>query len=918
MAVEDSLDIFGSDPFGRDYLYGLSTGRERLGLQPPPQGLQLDTRPYDRMQATPRGFTSGLFSDLLGGTFNMPSMPRTGIPSLDLLSPNMNLLNRLSFGDPQKTAERISYGEPLSTGSGMTLRPKDETVGAALTVAPFIGNAARFGARTVRAGARMVGQGMAENAAMGRPNLPSMFAEPRSSLFAVEPNPSMAAADESSAMRQQLTGKMQALLAQKKVATSAVEVGAINQQIGELQARFKSLPAVGRVAREVVAPQITAPVSDLGFYSAAEQAAMNLERSKGTGQSFLNDLMNAPDVKKDELSWIGLDDFLKDKPNVTKQEVQDFIGQNKVDLQEVRLGESPIEDPIGIAQRKAVFDKYEPEIQQLYSELDNITAQKRNALKLANAKYDEMLYQLNKDGYMPTAQDYESFNLAERELTQANRMQNDDIDIRNRLGKIQNMRDAEADAAYVVPETMPTKYSKYQLAGGKNYREILLKLPQKETRTPNMIEYEKLGQQMFGGALNPTERARLDELENLLSREERSMALSGGKSKTSVYQSSHFNEPNILAHMRVNDRIDADGKKMLLVEEIQSDWHQAGRESGYAPKNAEAQLAASRDRMAERSNEIRRISNRMAELNDSQLDEFNALAQERQRLQDLQGEETDWGNRIYDAKNSGVPDAPFKDTWYQLSLKRILKYAADNGYERVGLTTGKQQVDRFSNELRQNVDEITFQTGLKLTPSEAAELQALRQQQTIMTGTERARYEYLSSNEGEYVGKGETKIKAFKGSKPTFSGTVKDGKFIDGQAQGKTVEEVLGKTMAKQIAEKQTGVLKGDNLTVGGEGMKAYYDEIYPKFLEKYGKKWDAGVGETEIKTGQRIQLFGVGKIKTGNEKVRYIDITPKMKEGVKKGQPLAAAEQTPEMLASGGLDYADPFKNPLLESTIG
>ena len=43
------------------------------------------------------------------------------------------------------------------------------------------------------------------------------------------------------------------------------------------------------------------------------------------------------------------------------------------------------------------------------------------------------------------------------------------------------------------------------------------------------------------------------------------------------YISSHFSEPNILAHMRVNDRVDADGKKMLLVEEIQSDWHQAGR-----------------------------------------------------------------------------------------------------------------------------------------------------------------------------------------------------------------------------------------------------------------------------------------------------------------------------------------------------
>ncbi len=380
--ARDGFDIFSPDPFGRDIIYGLSTGQEGLGLQSPPQGLPVDTRPYDRMQATPRGFVSGLFSDVLGGTFNMPQMPRTGIPAVDVFSPNMNLFNRLAFGDVQKTAERISYGEPLTTGQGMSLKPREETIGAALTVAPFAGEAARLGVRAGRAGARMVGQEIADRVSTGQAILPSGFAEPKSSLFAVEPSPMM--------------------------------------------------------------PKPQAPVSELGFYSATEQAALNLQRNKGTGQSFLNDLMKAPDVKKDELSWIGLDDFLKDKPNVTKQEVQDFIGQNKVDLQEVRLGESPVEDPIGIAKRKAVFDKYEPEIQQLYSELDNITAQKRNALKLANAKYDEMLYQLNKDGYMPTAQDYEAFNLAEKEVRQANRMQNDDIDIRNRLGKIQNMRDAEA------------------------------------------------------------------------------------------------------------------------------------------------------------------------------------------------------------------------------------------------------------------------------------------------------------------------------------------------------------------------------------------------------------------------------------------------------------------------------------------
>jgi len=74
--------------------------------------------------------------------------------------------------------------------------------------------------------------------------------------------------------------------------------------------------------------------------------------------------------------------------------------------------------------------------------------------------------------------------------------------------------------------------------------------------------------------------------------------------------------------------------------------------------------------------------------------------------------------------------------------------------------------------------------------------------------------------------------------------------------------------------------LSGLDLKVGGEGMKKYYDDVYPKFLEKYGKKWGASVGETQIKTGRGVP---------GGEPVRFIDITPEMRKSVKKGQPLAA-----------------------------
>ena len=113
----------------------------------------------DQMKPTPRGFISGLFSDVLGRTLNMPSMPRTGIPALDLFYANRNsLFNAAGVGDVQKTAERISYGQPLTTGSGMTLRPREEAINAAMTVIPLVGQGGRVANQAAmtagRAGAR--------------------------------------------------------------------------------------------------------------------------------------------------------------------------------------------------------------------------------------------------------------------------------------------------------------------------------------------------------------------------------------------------------------------------------------------------------------------------------------------------------------------------------------------------------------------------------------------------------------------------------------------------------------------------------------------------------------------------------------------------------------------------------------------
>jgi hypothetical protein len=650
---------------------------------------------------------------------------------------------------PTETFGEFDYGPTQQLPYGSEYYLKELPLAPTSAIGQLVGQAASFAplnpAPLVRGAARgvqklgtMVGEGMAERVATGRPMLPSLLAEPQSAMFAVEPN----------------VPRMNLLDTPPETMTSLLEVK----------------------------PQ--AAVSDLGFYSAAEQAALNLQRNKGSGQAFLNDLLKAENVKKDELQWMGVDDFLKEKPNVTKQEVQDFISNNRVDVQEVRLGEMPYEDPRGIAKRKEIFDKYEPEILRLSKAIDD-------------------------------PQSYASGNY---------------VQLLNEYNRLQDARNIEADAAYMIPEPRPSKYDKYQLPGGDNYREILLTMPPKSV-TQQTWQVLKPDGTTTTGFFTSEEAARRDAgyIGGTIRQAEPITMQTG-------YRSSHFSEPNILAHIRVNDRVDADGKKMLLIEEIQSDWHQAGREKGYnTPEKRAAEqkklddLVLERQQLLERQKQLEELASPYTSQGKDAptniLDEWNSVSN---KLNRLQTEQNRLGRTFGD---TGVPDAPFKDTWYQLALKRVLKHAADNGYERVGLTTGKQQADRFN--LAKQVDHIdyrrspdgTFELGIADINGDAVNLPKAR---------------YAAEELPSLVGK-EVADKIVKG---------------EGQSGGGRM------------------TLRGLDLQVGGEGMKKYYDEIYPKFLDKYGKKWNARVGETEIKTGNAYaQTKGI----PAKETIRYIDITPEM-----------------------------------------
>lgn len=240
----------------------------------------------------------------------------------------------------------------------------------------------------------------------------------------------------------------------------------------------------------------------------------------------------------------------------------------------------------------------------------------------------------------------------------------------------------------------------------------------------------------------------------------------------------------------------------------------------------------------------------------------------------------------WNSTKEGVPDAPFKDTWYQLALKRALQYAAENGYERVGLTTGKQQADRF--DLSKQVEQLNYKKNADGTYKLSAQ----------------------AGGRGNLIGESipENKLSDYVGKDVAKKITDNVGDDVNFGGNGSV-------SQPKDIWKGLSGI----DLKIGGEGMKKYYDEIYPKFLEKYGKKWNAKMGETKIRTQSDKQaqedldlLEGLGEDRSkfsgsGMARVRYIDITPEMKAGVQKGQPLFAA--APIGAATGAATMQDEGK---------
>lgn len=280
----------------------------------------------------------------------------------------------------------------------------------------------------------------------------------------------------------------------------------------------------------------------------------------------------------------------------------------------------------------------------------------------------------------------------------------------------------------------------------------------------------------------------------------RELLLTMPGSKTD-FEARHFDKNNIVAHVRFDERY-AYGERVLFIEEVQSDWAQEGKREGFRARNTSPN---------ERLKEIDELQKKGVEkygvFEWLESPEYKRLSEEYSRIKD----------GLY------IPDMPFKktDQWVNLAMRRMMRYASENGFDRIAWTTGEQQTERYN--LSKNVDRIV-----------------------------------VDEEDGKYS------IMVWPKGKETHEevATVSRDRLPD----------YIGKDLSERVIKDGGGDFSGDNLKIGGSGMKSFYDNILPNAIKKLGKPFGANL--------ETVVLDEIGEQQS-------IPVTDSMREGVSQGVPL-------------------------------
>ena len=545
--------------------------------------------------------------------------------------------------------------------------------------------------------------------------------------------------------------------------------------------------------------------SGADFYSNAERAVEGIQQEKATPEQWLKMIEKNGGLKAGEDKWLGLSEWLKgsDEKTLTKQQILDYIRENKIQVEEVEYSDARMPNDFAYNLRTELYDKADDVCGDVTDDYADRIEEAEDFSDELDEKEDEMINEARRrldEEFGVSTEPYISIQFETDRRRLVYEPTGSERDFSNNFAqKVWNQRNENED------EPINETRLDYTTEGLDNKREIVLTVPTVEPWN----EHDEVH---FGEA-------------------------GGGRA---------------VAWVRFGETTDKDGNRVLVIDEIQSKRHQEGREKGYITQKDSKRVKELEEKRDKLKKELKEV------IHDLPINEDLTI-----RRDAIENELKDIRHEIHLIKEQGyIPDAPFEKNWHELAMKRMLRYAAENGYDKIAWTTGEQQAERY--DLSKQVKKIEASGWGEAPSGETTKL--------ITIYTNSGRYYYPVNKEGVIVG---------------------DNEFV-----GKKLEEVLGKDLASRLMADNEQTIEDDGLRIGGEGMKGFYDQMLPRFMDKYGKKWN-------VKTTD-VELPDIGD---NGLTMHSVDVTPEMKRSVMEGQPMffRTADGEAYGFTLNGKIYIDP-----------
>jgi hypothetical protein len=608
------------------------------------------------------------------------------------------------------------------------------------------------------------------------------------------------------------------------------------------------------------------------------------------------------------MKWIGIDDFLKGKPSVTKQEVSDFIQANRLDVNEVMLPRTTTAKKTDEELKSWFKDQNDEGENAYYAYQDIQYALADNG----GVRFDDVAYKIKKgtqeyryntNGFLNDSGLWDNYYENNEQLSYnffRTNLQNT-FRVKDIISKNKNLDTAgsfeQTMASFLKEEDTFRQYhntqdlsgaeiknllfSKTDLAQLKNYlkkdgskvvteeifiddinlkrlhNEYQIRLNEVDIEEKFGIDFQTISD--FVGGTSPAKYERYTlpggedykELIFTLSKGGQNVGdnfpfQQGATTKQTADKlgfdtSPHMNIKGEFAHVRFKER-DIAGQKTLAVEELQSDIFQTVKqENKIIFKNAKERA----------SNTIN--------IDQAARNSFENVT-EQEILQKAQSEIDD----------KTIKDFPFKNNWYELVTRRLIRYAADNNFEAIAIPEGRVAAARYGKVggFADNIDISVF-----------------RNDSTSSAKPENYAFTVTYNKGNKEIVKRVLRGEAIKELEKQFPKSFKDfsGDLNDVLLNKYTQDELIENTFSYKLSEKQ---FIGE-----GKGKFELYDQAIPAYMKKYAKKWNAPVTTEAVKFREQ------------NESINYVvlKITPEMKRSVQeKSQPLFNIV-LPALSAGGG-----------------